>query len=59
MVRLGKKNGNNFEKNVKVMTSYDDVTIVLKKCEYTHRISLALSFNLIYWFSRSVDEYSV
>ncbi len=45
------------EKNVKVLTSFDDVTIVLKKFEDAQRIALAPSFNLIYWLSRSTDIY--
>ncbi len=47
------KKGKNFGENVKVMTSSDDVTIVIRKCEYAQRIALATSFNLIYellWF---------
>ena len=38
------KKGNNFGENVQVMTSFDDVTIVLTKFEY----ALAPSFDLIY-----------
>ncbi len=40
----GKKRGINFGKHVQVMTSFDDVTIVLTKFEY----ALAPSFDLIY-----------
>ncbi len=42
------KKGNNFGKNVKVMRSFDDVIIVLTKLEYSQRIALAPTFNLIY-----------
>ena len=48
----------NFAKNVKVMTSFNDVTIVLTKCEYKQCIALAPSFNLIYWLVWSVIVYS-
>ncbi len=46
-LRINKKR-NNFGKNVKVMTSFVDVTIVETKIEYVQRIALAESFNLIY-----------
>ena len=42
------KKGNNFGENVQVMTSFDDVTIVLTKFKYAQRIALDPSFNLIY-----------
>ena len=42
------KKGNNFGENVKVMTSFNDVAIVLTKFEYAKHIALAPSFNLIY-----------
>ena len=52
------KKGKNFGKNVKLMTSFDDVTIVLKQFEYAQRIALAPSFNLIYGLLWSVVVYS-
>ncbi len=54
MVKLWEnKKGNNFGKNVKVMTWMDHVTIDLTKCEYTQRMALAPRFDFIYqllWF---------